>query len=133
MKPSPAQRFLAKDWPWRVAFWGSSVALATVFAVRLHFSAMHLVPAVLVGAMAGFAVTYFILYLAWHLRARLNGAPFQIGDSVQILTRRHYGIVTTVYEEWRERHQIRVELGEEAKKSVEDVFSLIEVARAKNI
>jgi hypothetical protein len=61
----------------------------------------------------------------------LNGAPFQVGDSVQILIGPYRDRVVRVYEIWPSRGQVRVELGEQAEKSVKDVFWNFEVCRER--
>ncbi|MHB0961502.1 MAG: hypothetical protein ACYC0X_24205 [Pirellulaceae bacterium] len=65
--------------------------------------------------------------------ARLQGWPFAVGDRVWILSGRHKDMLTTVYEVWTERGQVRVELGPELKDKVEDVYCAVAVCRARNI
>lgn len=36
-----------------------------------------------------------------------------------------------MYEEWKERGQVRVDLGDDAQRKVEDVFSNIELVKGK--
>jgi len=62
---------------------------------------------------------------------RRNGAPFREGDEVVMLSKRCSGRVTRIYEVWAERHQVRVELGEKARKDVTDVFSFADVCRRR--
>ena len=73
----------------------------------------------------------FLWPLIWRLGLRFNGAPFQEGDSVQILIGPHRGFVTRIYELWPTRGQVRVDLGEQAKKEVKDVFLDVQVCRAQ--
>jgi hypothetical protein len=82
------------------------------------------------GAALGVFPTYGILgglVLDWV--ARRNGAPFREGDEVVILSKRFPGRVTRVYEVWNERRQVRVELGEQEREAVTDVFEYTDVCR----
>lgn len=75
------------------------------------------------------------LYLGVFVSAiarRINGAPYVEGDKIRILVGPYKNRVTDVYEVWTTRNQIRVDLGEEAKKNVTDVFFAEEVSREKN-
>jgi transcription antitermination factor NusG len=60
-----------------------------------------------------------------------NGGPFHKGDTVRILVGPHEGRVSRVYEEWKERNQVKVDLGAELSRKVEDVFSFIELKRER--
>ena len=60
---------------------------------------------------------------------KINGAPFHNGDMVHILVGKHRGKIARVYEIWEERKEVRVDIGEQAKKDVEDVYSYTEVCR----
>lgn len=133
MKPSVAQRLFAKSWLWPITFWAGSLLAGFVVAVQFYPAKTHFVLALLIGATSGVALTSFGLRVIWRLRRRFNGAPFRSGDLVRILSGRHRGVVTTVYEEWPERDQVRVDLGEQAKRDVQDVFSCVELIREKNI
>ena len=83
----------------------------------------------LIGLILGVIFIWGILlsrFAAW-----IQGWPFKVGDEVVILTGKHRNTVTTVYEIWEQRGQVRVELGEDLKKSVKDVFCGVEVCRNK--
>jgi hypothetical protein len=97
--------------------------------MHLYNTQEGFVAAILTGTLVGFTTSFFVLYGLWHLRAKINGAPFRKGDVVQILVGQYRGQVACIYEEWRDRKQVRVDLGEQAGKDVEDVFSYIEVCR----
>ena len=71
----------------------------------------------------------FVLQPIYDLGAKLNGAPFHIGDRVCILVGPYQGSVVRVYSVFEERRQIRVELGEQAKKDSADIFSFTAVCR----
>ena len=65
------------------------------------------------------------------MAARLQGWPFKIGDEVCILSGKHINTITRIYEVWDERGQVRLDLGEEAKNAVDDVFCAVTVCRMK--
>jgi hypothetical protein len=70
-----------------------------------------------------------ILVPIFRLGAKLNGAPFHVGDPVRILMGPHRNRVTRIYEIWKERGQVRVELDQQARESVKDVFEFTQVCR----
>lgn len=89
--------------------------------------------AVVVSGLAGFFVAVLLgsilLPPLYRFQAWRNGAPYQVGDSVRILCGQHSGQTARVYELWLERGQARLELGEEEKQKVNDVYSLTEDCR----
>lgn len=72
-------------------------------------------------------VMYPILWAFSYVLSAINGGPFLIGDKVRILTGKYKGQTGVVYEEWKERGQVRVDLGAAARDTVEDVFGHIEL------
>ena len=88
------------------------------------------IPAGIIGLILGVIVIWQILLS--HPAARIQGWPFKVGDEVVILTGRHKNTTATIYEIWEERGQVRVDLGEELKKEVKDVFCAVEVCRKRN-
>ena len=65
----------------------------------------------------------------YRIITKMNGAPFHKGDVVQILVGEYQGHTATVYEEWRDRKQVRIDLGEQAKQHFKDVFSYNKICR----
>lgn len=86
------------------------------------------VPLAAMGWVFGMA---FIWKILGRLAARLQGWPFQIGDEVCILAGKRIHTITRIYEVWDERGQVRLDLGEEAKNAVDDVFCAVTVCRLK--
>ena len=82
------------------------------------------VPVAGLGMIFGASVLWAIL---GSIVARHQGRPFEIGDKVAVLTGRERGTVTTVYEIWDTRGEVRVDLGPEARDAATDVFSEVEV------
>ena len=74
----------------------------------------------------------FIWTILGGIAARIQGWPFSNGDKVIILAGKHKGTVTTVYEVWEPRGQVRLELGSAAKDAVTDVLFAVAVTRTNN-
>lgn len=53
---------------------------------------------------------------------KINGSPFHEGDLVHVLVGPYRDRVGRIYEMWPSRNQVRVEIDEQAKKDVTDVF-----------
>ena len=88
------------------------------------------IPAGLIGLIFGVIVIWQIILS--RPAAKIQGWPFKVGDEVVILTGRHKNTTTKIYEIWEERGQVRVDLGEELKKEVKDVFCAVEVCKKRN-
>ena len=130
VRPTLTQRFFASIWLWQIAFWGFPVVAGVAFV--LHFQREFGVPlAVFGGAACGVVVSHAVLRMFWRYRARVNGSPFSTGDHVRILVGPHAENVVTVYEVWEERGQVRVSLGEQAKRELKDVFGYLQVCTEK--
>jgi hypothetical protein len=102
-------------------------ALVADFGV-LVWIVLAAIPAALIGLILG---VIFIWGFLSHIAALFQGWPFKVGEEVVILTGKHKNTVAQIYEIWKERGQVRVDLGEELKESVKDVFGAVEVCRNK--
>jgi hypothetical protein len=136
------QYIFAKDWPMKVYFAlaglvGVWVAVSACQPSLLmfrdwHFLLLFLV-AIVIAPFLGFflsvPVAFIFLAPIYHLRAKLNGAPFQIGDHVRVLAGPYRDSIVQVYAVWTERNQVRVELDAQAKTDVKDVYSFTQVCR----
>ncbi|MBN1788395.1 MAG: hypothetical protein JW806_08370 [Sedimentisphaerales bacterium] len=129
MKPSKLQILFAKRWPWGIAFWICPLLIGTGFATYLYTSKGGLISAVLTGAVVGVSISYFSLHSFYLLRAKINGAPFYKDDTVYILIGEYQGQVAKVYEVWNDRKDVCVDLGEQAKNELKDIFSFNEICR----
>jgi hypothetical protein len=91
---------------------------------------------VAVGSVAGFfcavALAPIVLTPLYYRRAIRNGAPFHEGDYVRVLVAPYQDVIARVYEIWTDRNQLRIELGTDARRAVEDVFSFVQVCRDAN-
>jgi hypothetical protein len=152
MKPTRAQYFFARSTPLRVVFGLLLVVAPLYFAyvvagilVRVYqpifdiWNRLRLVffviIAVLLGFLAALIAGSFLTGFFWPLlqplykaRCCKNGAPFQVGDRVQILVGRHKGRAVKVYGGWRD-DCVRVELGEREKEKFKDIFDPIQLLR----
>jgi hypothetical protein len=142
MKPSPMQHIFAKDWPTKayLSLLGIISIVVSIFAFGRgsfpaisvlsdwHFLLLILLcsPLVFFGLLRA---TSFVLNPVYDLGAKLNGAPFHVGDSVRILVGPYRGRVVRIYSVWHERRQICVDLGEQAKNDSTDTFLFTKVCR----
>jgi hypothetical protein len=109
-----------------------ALGLATWIAVSLDgislLLVLSMVPALMLGALLGLMFLHPVFHLFCGF---LNGAPYRNGDAVYILVGPHRGRVATLYDVWSPRQQVRVDLGEQARREVKDVFDDLEVCRVK--
>lgn len=140
MQPTAFQRLFTDDKPLyfimasgavaMLAFAGSvlvSTVTASIWSI-IQFIVLMSVAACL-GAMLGTFPGEILLGIFLRWIEHRNGAPFHEGDEVIILSKRFPGRITRVYEVWAERHQVRVELDEAARRQVTDVYSYLDVCR----
>jgi hypothetical protein len=136
------QRFFAQNWPVRlwmgiVPFTMPAVVCWLVRPVpwllahwlNIPMFAGILILAWVLGWYVAILVGWFVLGPLYYGQALRNGAPFRVGESVRLLTGPHAGRVVRVYEIWAERNEIRVDLGEQARDRVEDVYAYVQVCR----
>ncbi len=132
-KPSIIQIIFAKKWLWGLAFWGFPVIIGVVilmpFFSKFDEFLDFVIAFISVAAIAVFS-NIILSFGLFEKIAKINGAPFCEGDMVYIIAGKHKGKTVSVYEIWKDRKQVRVDLGEQAKKDVKDVYSYIEVCRA---
>ena len=96
--------------------------------VTIAWSIVAALPMAAMGWVFGITFLWMIL---GPIAARIQGWPFKVGDEVFILSGKEINRVARIYEIWHERGQVRVDLGAEAKNSVEDVFCAVAVCRLK--
>lgn len=84
------------------------------------------IPVAGIGCIVGMV---FIWMMLSGIAAWIQGWPFSEGDEVVILAGKNRGRVAKVYEVWEPRGQVRLELGDAAKKSVTDVYCAVAVTR----
>jgi len=137
----PLRRFVANNWPFRLWFALVVVAWARVFSqlcqpglippsdwrsllILLLLAAATLAVALLSGGILS-SVLLAPIYL---FQATINGAPFEPGDQVRILSGRRRGRVTRIYSKWQ-GGSYRVEIDETAKASDKDIYGGYELLR----
>lgn len=142
VKPSLLQKIFAKNWPMKAYFFVAASLGVCVAVVACQPSAamfhdwgyllLFIISVVLAPVLFIFLsmpCSFIVRHPLFLLSAKLNGAPFHIGDRVCILVGPHLGRVVQIYEIWSERGQVRVELNEQTREEVKDVFSYNEVCR----
>lgn len=97
-------------------------------AATIMWSIVAAVPMAAMGWVFGMA---FIWKILGRLAARVQGWPFQVGDEVWILSGVHANVTARIYAVWDERGQVKLDLGEDAKNQVADVFCAVTVCRTK--
>lgn len=133
MKRRLIRRAIAKILTSWIFFLGLAVGLALAFIEGTRLKEGPLLAALLGGACLSVLATWIGLRMLYSLVARINGGPFRKGDTVEILVGPHRGRTGQVYEEWKERNEVRVDLGAEAANRCEDVFGHVQLVRAKNL
>jgi len=146
-KPSLVQKFFAQEW----SFWfigysiGAVVAIVMVKAacpisLRLlgnwEFMMWYIVAILAATLPLGFVCTLFPGSILWYMLkeyvGRLNGAPYQVGDHIQIIAGKHAEAVTTVCEQSVGQDGgivLLVKLDEEAERKFTHAFESREVMR----
>jgi len=135
MIPTVSDRFFASAWP-RVIFCTSTMVCIVAFALEKAnwrcLADCELIALVILGAPIGYLLgiipSVLILLPILQFRALLNGAPFMVGDSVQIIGGTYDGSRGKIYSLWK-GNRVRVELGQEAKEQLKDIFSPIQMLR----
>ncbi len=152
MKPTRAQYFYAKGRPLQVLFLLLLVGAPLCFAYIVAGLLAHVYPplsdiwnllllvffvfvALLLGFLLALVAGSFLTGIFWRLlrplykaRAIQNGAPFRVGDHVQILVGHHKGRVARVYSGWKDGC-VRVELGEREAEKFKDIFDALQLLR----
>ena len=114
-------------------FWGCPLCIGLGFAMPLYIAQKGFLSAIMTCAFAGVLISYFVLRGLNYIITSMNGAPFQEGDIVQVLVGEYQGQVGRVYEEWNDRKQVRVDLGDQAKKDLKDIFSFNKICRSEPV
>lgn len=88
---------------------------------------LAMIPAVLIGMIIGTVIIWQMLLA--RSAAKIQGWPFKVDEDVVILKGRHKNKIAKIYEIWEGRGQVRLDLGEELKRDVKDVFCAVAVCR----
>jgi hypothetical protein len=74
-----------------------------------------------IGFFVAFIFASIVFPLVVYICECMNGGPFKVGDTVQILTGPYRGRVTRIYSTWQ-GCTFRVQLGLEEQKTYKDIF-----------
>lgn len=85
--------------------------------------------AVVLAMCVTIVLATFFLTPFYRRQAAENGAPFAVGDTVQVLAGPHAGSVGKIYATWQ-GETLRVDLGEEPKARYRDIFAPAQLLRA---
>jgi hypothetical protein len=107
-----------------------SVATFSDWRSLLSFAVVVIVSSVL-GFLVGVVAASMMLPPIYEFRERLNGGPFKVGDSVQILVGPHRGKISTVVSPWQGR-SYRVKLDEESERTFKDIFHADQLIKEKD-
>jgi hypothetical protein len=133
MKRRLIRRFLARAWVRVAAFVIVAVGLTLAFVTWRCPGRLPSLLELLGGAFVSVMVTWAIYAVLLSLAVRVNAGPFRKGDTVEILVGPHRGKIGQVHEEWKERDEVRVDIGADAANRCEDVFGHVELVRVKEL
>ena len=130
MKPSAMQLFFAEDWPARIwiTAWISAATIGLVKTVPFNAEAFRSLSFVatfvflfLVVALIAYLVSIIlgciVLPPIFRWRERLNGAPYKVGETVEILCRPHRGTLGEITTVGDDRYGLWVKFEGSAQKS----------------
>jgi len=144
MKPTLLQRIFATVWPIRV--WCALFCLAAPLDVFVYsevtwewfwrwksllLAVVMLAVSLPIGFYIGAFTAGFLLSPLYCLMGWWNGAPFAIGDTVQIIGGKHRGKVARVYAMWQ-GDSVRVRLGDTEESCFSDVFVPSQLLRVRD-
>ncbi len=142
LNPTLAQRFYASQWPEYIWFGGAtaltlsaclrSAGFNTESLTESWSSAVWFFVVALLAAPLGICLAAFpgglIFGPTIHERGRINGAPFRVGDRVQIIGGKFSGRTTVVYSTWQ-CESVRLKLGEPASEDYSDIYMPTQLLR----
>lgn len=141
MKVSPIQYLFAYDIPGTlcyvafpiivllVAFSKAEIGIANLTDIRMWgYLLVILISSIPIGLLLGGLFICFFLSPFYRAMVRVNGGPFDKGDKVYVIAGPQKGRIVEVYSQWQGL-QVRIELGEEAKKTFKDVYSTLSLMK----
>jgi hypothetical protein len=116
---------------WTIAFYGLALTIAVVVATHFRDEGMEWLPSLLFGAGAGAVGVWFLSWSFWQATMRFTrGAPFHIGDHVEITSGEHQGAVGEVQEVVEGRYAVRVMLENQTNTESSSIFNWGEIRRS---
>jgi hypothetical protein len=144
MKVSLIQHLFAYDIPGRLCYVAFPIIVLLIAFSTAEIHAAHLddvrmwgyilvilVISIPIGLLVGGLFICFFLSPFYRAMVRVNGGPFDKGDRVYVISGPRKGQIAEVYSQWQ-RLQVRIELGEEAKKTFTDVYSTLNLMKIKD-
>jgi hypothetical protein len=135
------RQLIADGWPTRILFSAAfAAAIWFLFAATSlhprHLSDWRLVvgfvalsgAVILIALLTALILSALFLLPVYRHQARLNGAPFKVGDSVRVLSGRAKGSTAQIYSTWQ-GGTFRVDLGAAAKEHFADIFGAHQLER----
>ncbi len=92
----------------------------------IALGAVLLVLTIPLGVFVGMLVGAAVLSPIFYVRGIANGGPFGVGDTVQIISGKYRGRISSVYGLWQ-GNSFRVCLEDDAAEKFEDIFSPTDV------
>ena len=109
---------------------GSISAVTLVIAYTIGpVSWVGYLPAALAGAFVGVSVTWMVFAVIGRAIAKMNGAPFQKGDRVQILNGKHKGVIGKVEETNVGQHGVYVAVDVDGETTLYDDLDIYLIER----
>lgn len=133
IEPSRLQKLFALQWTWPTFFIGVATCITLALAIQGYPDWAQMYVLVPVGAFVGAAISGVLLRIMWCIRVRINRGPFHKGDLVQVLAGSYAGRIAVVYEEWRSRNEVRIDLGEQEWRETKDVFSYVQLCKIESV
>lgn len=106
---------------------GFQIELLTDAGMVLHYAYVCITAGLFGFVLALFPGGFFIAALE-HWRTRVNGGPFQIGDTVQIIGGPHAG-KHSIITHFGQGTVVKLDLGDEVRKTYSDYFSTVQIMR----
>lgn len=129
--PTALQKFFAVEWVWTVGFATIAVIVALRIGVLGYPDLKQMLVLTLAGAVGGTVLPWAVIRVVWKIRIRINGGPFREGDWVEVITGSQAGKIGRVYEVWPARNQVRVDLGQSARRERRDIFVTTQIRRVQ--
>jgi len=143
-KPTAVQKFFANDWPLKIwltfgafaaLFWAITACEPSWAILADRISLVVLVAIVIMSPVLGLFVAAilgaFFLPPIFRLMVHLNGGPFELGDTVQVISGPYSDHISQVYA-FGQGDSICIHLDEGKNKAWNDTFSPWQVLKIKD-
>jgi len=115
-----------------ITFSTAEIGIANLADIRMWgYILVILLCSIPIGLLLGGLFICFFLSPFYLAMVRVNGGPFNKGDRVYVISGPQKGRIVEVYEQWQGL-QVRIELGEEAKKTFKDVYPTLSLIKIRD-